>query len=83
MGPLENFSKLLGSARTLCRRDRRVALYTRLDDVQIGKVESVQLLCEICEQSGRIAIVHVVPRAGGRDAHSDPRYLLHLRLSGL
>jgi hypothetical protein len=46
IGPLENFSKLLGSDRTLFRLDRRVALYTRLDDVQIGKVESAQLLCE-------------------------------------
>ncbi len=83
MGPLENFSKLLGRDQPLFRLDRRVALYTRLDDVQIGQVESVQLLCDVCEQSGRIAIVLVVPRAGGRDAHSDPRYLLHLRLSGL
>jgi hypothetical protein len=45
--PLEDVPELLGGDRTLFRLDGHVAFYTRLDDVQVGKAESVQLPCEV------------------------------------
>jgi hypothetical protein len=48
-----------------------VAFDTRLDDVEVGEVETVELLGDVREESIGIAVVHVVPLAGGADADGD------------
>src|SRR5271154_3102591 len=67
----EDSSELLRSDGRLIFLDNHVASYARLDDVEVGEPESVQLIGEIAEECVRIAVRHAVPSAAGTDAHGD------------
>jgi len=46
-------------------------LIARLDDVEVGQSEPVQLVRYVAEQSCRIAVRHPVPRSARSNAHRD------------
>src|SRR6266478_5374993 len=67
----ENLSQSRRGDVPLALGDQHVPLDARLNDVQVSEFKSVQLLCQVVEQRGRIAIRDSIPSSAGRDAHRD------------
>src|SRR5260370_5441514 len=69
--PLKDLTQLLRCDRTLPFSNQISALYSRLDEMQIGQPKDVEPLCDITEQCTRITVSHAVVGPAWRDADAD------------
>ncbi len=60
---------MLGGDRRLAMRDLHGALDARLDDVEVGDAQAIQLRRHVAEGCGRITVRHGSVGAARRDAH--------------
>jgi hypothetical protein len=60
---LEGPAKLLRRDRPSIFADDDIALYARLDDVELGQAETIERVGDVGEQGIRIAVRHTVPTA--------------------
>jgi len=69
--PFEDLAQLRRRDWFLTLGDEHVAFDSRFNDVEICEAEPVQMLCNVVEECGRVAVRHRVPRAARSNSHSD------------
>jgi hypothetical protein len=69
--PFEDLAQLRRRNRCLPIYDEHVAFDLRFNNVEECQSEPVQLLCNVIEECGRVAVRHRVPRYARSNTHSD------------